>query len=858
MKKYFCTLAFFLAFLSVGLFTSFSSKSVKAVSAYSEELIYSGSLGTVDWNLSSDGTLYLGPGTLPTLTKSPWKDYAPLIKKITIKGEITSGSYLNNLFDGLSNLSEIENLNYIDTSKTTRMMYVFRNCYSLKSVDLSKWDTSNVVTFTSMFNGCRSLTSLDLSSFNTKSATSYVSMFSGCSSLTYLNIRNFSAYGTTTAVSKYNMFDSSNKVLNTIVLGEISPFVKESGLPEHTATDNYDASWTGLNELKTYSSTRELLSSYDGTIPDTYVWTPKYSVIFHSNNGSGVYSQQYLTYGVETNLSANTFTNNGATFIGWNTQPDGSGESYEDKQEVSSLSTDFGGTVTLYAQWTANNYIVKYDANTGTGTMDDQTFTYDVGQNLITNTFTKTGYTFTGWNTAADGSVTTYTDGQSVTNLTTASGGTVTLYAQWKANTERATVTYIDDTTNTTLSTKVLTGDYGTTDSFRTATTIDRYVASGYELVSDNYPTNGVTYTEETQAFEVHLKHVSEGTTERKIITETIHYVYSDGSEASKDYKTNITFIRTKTTDTVTGDITYGEWTSVEWNTTFTAVISPDIIGYTSDKAQIDEITGVTEETADIEETVTYSINKEEATVTYIDDKTGKKIETNTVSELTSNPMLLTGDYQSVSSYRTTETIQALVAKGYILVSDSYPSEGVAFSENDQSYEVHLKHCITSKEEIKKVTEVIHYVYSNGNKAADDYTNELFFVREVDTDSVTGEVTNKDWTPQSSTFVAVNSPSISGYTADKSVVAAVENITGDSSDVVETVTYTKKLGGNDSDSSKAMKSPTKSTKKFENDGQSYLPQAGEKISNYLLLVGLILLASSLYTIFYKYKKRNSL
>ena len=62
--------------------------------------------------------------------------------------------------------------------------------------------------------------------------------------------------------------------------------------------------------------------------------------------------------------------------------------------------------------------------------MADQSFTYDVAQALTANAFTKTGYTFTGWNTAADGTGTAYANEAEVKNLLTE--GSITLYAQWK------------------------------------------------------------------------------------------------------------------------------------------------------------------------------------------------------------------------------------------------------------------------------------------------------------------------------------------------------------------------------------------------------------------------------------------
>ena len=67
--------------------------------------------------------------------------------------------------------------------------------------------------------------------------------------------------------------------------------------------------------------------------------------------------------------------------------------------------------------------------------MTDETRTYDESATELTaNAFTKTGYTFTGWNTQADGKGTSYTDKQSVNNLTTENEATVTLYAVWSIN----------------------------------------------------------------------------------------------------------------------------------------------------------------------------------------------------------------------------------------------------------------------------------------------------------------------------------------------------------------------------------------------------------------------------------------
>ena len=95
----------------------------------------------------------------------------------------------------------------------------------------------------------------------------------------------------------------------------------------------------------------------------------------------------------------------------------------------SSVSYTPSGNVTLYAKWTANSYDVVYDISTSTsGSMANTTFTAGTAFPLrtATNAFARTGYTFKNWNTAANGSGTTYTNGQSITLF-----AGMTLYPQW-------------------------------------------------------------------------------------------------------------------------------------------------------------------------------------------------------------------------------------------------------------------------------------------------------------------------------------------------------------------------------------------------------------------------------------------
>ena len=106
-------------------------------------------------------------------------------------------------FYSFHNLTEVRNINRLNTSKTTSMEYLFYNCRSLKSLDLRSFDTSKVTNMQLMFSSCSSLTDLDISSFDTSNVTNMYAMFSDCSSLTDLDISSFDTRKVTTMHSMF-------------------------------------------------------------------------------------------------------------------------------------------------------------------------------------------------------------------------------------------------------------------------------------------------------------------------------------------------------------------------------------------------------------------------------------------------------------------------------------------------------------------------------------------------------------------------------------------------------------------------------------------------------------------------------
>ena len=99
-----------------------------------------------------------------------------------------------------------------------------------------------------------------------------------------------------------------------------------------------------------------------------------YTVVFDKNGGSGTMENQTFFIDFNHFLNANDFTRKGYRLSGWNTQADGSGLSYADRERVMNLAGN-GETVTLYAQWfngnlsKLNNGYVAQDGDTLTGSL---------------------------------------------------------------------------------------------------------------------------------------------------------------------------------------------------------------------------------------------------------------------------------------------------------------------------------------------------------------------------------------------------------------------------------------------------------------------------------------------------------
>ena len=337
-----------------------------------------------------------------------------------------------------------------------------------------------------------------------------------------------------------------------------------------------------------------------------------------------------------------------------------------------------------------------------------------------------------------------------------------------------------------------------------------------YELAKDQ--TIPATYTFKANGNEpivIHLVHAKKADQNdnnlNKIVTRTINVTNPDGK--TNTIKQVAHLRRSGTIDEVTQKATYTPWSTDNW----AEYDTPQISGYTPSQAKVSATT-VDGNTQDQTVTITYSADDQKASVTYVDDKTGKTLKVDNLNGVTN----------AKSGYTTKAAIDTYTGLGYTLVSDDTNGKEVVFDNDDavdQAFTVHLSHGTitvtpenpgkpgepvdpdnpdgpkypdgTDEYQVKRTgTQTIHYVGA-GDKTPADNKQTFVFTREITFDDVTGKIISvTPWNVQSHTFGNVDTPVIPGYHADKAV-AGGETVTPDDLNKVITVTYAPDGGSGD-------------------------------------------------------------
>lgn len=194
-----------------------------------------------------------------------------------------------------------------------------------------------------------------------------------------------------------------------------------------------------------------LTSENNGVVELFAVWERNlFSVVYLDNRPAqatllGAMEDSEHNYDTDTYLSKNEFFALGWTFVGWNTDKDGRGTSYEDSQYIGTLNVNHNYKYYLYAQWMPNIYYIHYNANRPNnashlpeGSMSDSRHVYGDVSIRLGNGFKIMGWNFMEWNTKEDGSGHSFDENSEALNVLKKcvtkddNGKTFNLYAQWR------------------------------------------------------------------------------------------------------------------------------------------------------------------------------------------------------------------------------------------------------------------------------------------------------------------------------------------------------------------------------------------------------------------------------------------
>lgn len=191
-----------------------------------------------------------------------------------------------------------------------------------------------------------------------------------------------------------------------------------------SATKTITVTFKNFNDDNGKSATKTV--SFNVTVP---AWT-SYSIKYNANGGSGAPGNQTKWKDQTLTLSSTKPTRTGYSFLGWSTSSTATSATYSAGGSYTANSA-----ATLYAVWKANTYVIKYNANGGSGAPGNQTKTYGVALTLSSTKPTRTNYTFKGWSTSASATTATYAAGGSYTTNAAA-----TLYAVWELAYKKPTI----------------------------------------------------------------------------------------------------------------------------------------------------------------------------------------------------------------------------------------------------------------------------------------------------------------------------------------------------------------------------------------------------------------------------------
>ncbi|MCL2285718.1 MAG: BspA family leucine-rich repeat surface protein [Firmicutes bacterium] len=186
------------------------------------------SAGNAAWTFdpaANTVTIHGGPGVYANQqgrgSTSPWQraGIADDVHRIVFDGPVIGRAFLFGLFNGMPNLTEIENLHYLDTSLVTTMQHMFRHTPSLTRLDLSTFDTYNVQSFNGTFQNTGVTEILGLENWNMSNVTNVSQMFLQARNLQWINTTgwSFDNIATTGVAAGFPQMFEQTDSLHTII-----------------------------------------------------------------------------------------------------------------------------------------------------------------------------------------------------------------------------------------------------------------------------------------------------------------------------------------------------------------------------------------------------------------------------------------------------------------------------------------------------------------------------------------------------------------------------------------------------------------------------------------------------------------
>ena len=240
---------------------------------------------TLTFYADGQWTSQTNPYLLSIGTNNPgWYDQRAGITTVVFDSSFANARPMStyNWFYGMSALTSITGIEYLNTSKVTNMSGMFYGCSGLTSIDLSHFNTSAVTNMQTMFLNCTQLTYLDLSSFNTSAVTNMNSMFYNCTKLETIIVGD--GWSTENVTTSEYMFRFCSKLV-----GQMGTIYNSSYINAGYAHLDGGAENPGyFTSMEAYLNRSYALLSADGTTLTFYAdgeWTSQTNPYF-MNAGS--------------------------------------------------------------------------------------------------------------------------------------------------------------------------------------------------------------------------------------------------------------------------------------------------------------------------------------------------------------------------------------------------------------------------------------------------------------------------------------------------------------------------------------------------------------------------------------------